>query len=161
MLVSSHLGLNKDHNNDDETSGVQNCEDGDFPALNPVYDQRALTHHMMTGHNATENNIPDFVTGRPTQNHPLPEQFTQPQNMATHMWPNNTLPMVAQAPDRQISDSGNPINRHAEAITGIASQQRLPNVISIIEANNNDEHTNFWWQNREFWTIRRPISNYA
>ena len=43
--------------------------------------------------------------------------------MATHISRNNSLPMVEQTPRKQNSDSANHINRFAEPIAGIASQQ--------------------------------------
>ena len=59
-----------------------------------------------------------------TQNDPLPQQFTQPKNVATLISPDSTLPMVWQSPQRQSSDWGIPIKRLAEAIADIASKQR-------------------------------------
>ena len=44
--------------------------------------------------------------------------------MATHVSPDNTFKMVEQTPQRQNSDSGNPIITLEEAIAGIASQQQ-------------------------------------
>ena len=44
--------------------------------------------------------------------------------MTTHVSPNSTLPIVEQTPQRQNSDLGNPINKLAELIAGIVSQQR-------------------------------------
>ena len=46
--------------------------------------------------------------------------------MTTHFSPDNTLPKVEQTPQRQNSESGNPINKLNEAIADIASQQRPP-----------------------------------
>ena len=44
--------------------------------------------------------------------------------MTTHVSPNNTLPMTEQTPQEQNLKSTNPINKLAETIAGIASQQR-------------------------------------
>ena len=80
---------------------------------------------MVTGHNAPHNSAPEYLTGRiQTQNDLVEQTFTQPQNLTTHFSPDNTLSIVEQIPQKQNSESGNPINKHAEAIAGIASQQR-------------------------------------
>ena len=82
-------------------------------------------HHVVTGYNAPHNSFPEYLTGRiQTQNDPLSQQFSQQENMANHISPDNTLPMGEQTPQGQSSDWGNPINRLAEGIAGIASQQR-------------------------------------
>ena len=49
--------------------------------------------------------------------------------MTSHVSPDNTLPRVRQTPQRQNSDSGNPINGLAEAMASITSQQR-PQMLS-------------------------------
>ena len=124
MSASSRLDLNIDQDRINETRGIQNFELRDFPALKPNRGRRAHFHHMVKGHNAPQKRIPEFLTGRPAQNNPLPQQLTQRQIMATHISPDNTLPLVEQTQQRQNSDSGNPINRLAVAIAGIASRQR-------------------------------------
>ena len=79
---------------------------------------------MVRGYNAPQNSIPEFLIGRSNQNNPLPQQFTQPRDEATHISPDNTLPKVEQTSRRQNSDGDNPINRLAESNAGIAIQQR-------------------------------------
>ena len=104
---------------------MENFEDGEFRALKPNYDRRAQTHHIVTGQNVPQNCIPEFLTGRPNQNKPLIQQFTQPQNMATHISPDNKLTIVEQTPQIRKSDSGNPVNRLAETIADIVSEKWL------------------------------------
>ena len=110
--ASSRLDLKIEQDGIDETRDVDNSEDGDFPATRPIHDQRAHTHHMVTrvgchahhmvtGHIAPQNSIPEFLTGRPTLNNQLSEEYTQSQNMATHISPDNTLPIVGQSPQIQ------------------------------------------------------------
>ena len=94
MSVYSRLDLNTTENRIVETSNEEDFEDGHFPASRPSYDRRIHTHHMVTGHKAPHNSIPEYLTGRiQTQYDPLSQEFTQPQNMATHISPDNTLPM--------------------------------------------------------------------
>ena len=120
---SRRLDPNIDKNRNDETSDLKNLEESNFPAFRPKYDRTARAHHMLAGHSAPQNSIPAFFAGCPTQNKPLPLQFTQPQSKATHISRNNSLPMVEQTRQRQNSNSGNHINTLAEAIADIASQQ--------------------------------------
>ena len=102
-LVSalSQFDLTMDQDKTHENRDNEKLEDGDFPALKYNNDRRARTHHMATGHIARQISISDFLTGRPTQNNPLPHQFTQPQNNATHPSLGNTLPMLEQTPEKQ------------------------------------------------------------
>ena len=51
--------------------------------------------------------------------------------MATQISPEHPLPIVEQTVQRQNSDQDKPINRLAEAIAGIASQQR-PQTLSTL-----------------------------
>ena len=53
--------------------------------------------------------------------------------MATHISPDNTLSMLEQAPQRQNSVLDKPINRLAEAIAGIASQQQSQTLKALFE----------------------------
>ena len=100
-------------------------EDGYFPALKHNYDRRKHAHHMVTGQSAPHNSVPEYLTGRiQIQNNPMPQEFTQPQKTTTHFSPNNTLPIVEQTPQKQNSESGNPINKLVEAIESIAPQQQ-------------------------------------
>ena len=87
---------------------------------------------MVTGRNAPQSGNPGYLTGQTqTRNDPLPQQLTQPQDMATLISPDNTFPMVKHSPQKQNSDSGNPINRLAEATAGTAPQQR-PQTPSVL-----------------------------
>ena len=90
------------------------------------------THHMVTGQTALPNQFPEFLTGR----------IVTPCNHATHhhinirscqhKYHNNNLPVVEQTPRNQISDANNSINRLADAIAGIATQQR-PQAATTLE----------------------------
>ena len=112
--VLSRLHLNIDQDRINKTREIEISEDGDFLALKANYDGQAYAHHMLTGNNAPQNCVPEFLKGRDlTHNNPLPEQNTQPQNLTTHFSPNSTFPMVELTPLRQNSDSDNPINRLA------------------------------------------------
>ena len=87
---------------------------------------------MVTGHNAPHNSVLEYLKGRTQKpNNPLSQQFTQPQNLTTHIPPEKTLPMAERTPQRQSSDSSNPINKFAEAIAAIVSQQR-PQTLSAL-----------------------------
>ena len=121
--ISSQIDMNVDQDRNIETRIVENFENGNFPALRPIFDRRAHAHHMVTGHNAPQNSIPDFLTGPiPNQKNPIPHQFTQAENTATYISPDNLLLMVVQTPQRENLQSGNPINRLVEATASIASQ---------------------------------------
>ena len=84
---------------------LQKIEDGDFPALRPNYDRRSDAHHTVTGHNTPPKSLPDFVTASLTQHNSLPQQNTQPQNTATYISHDNTLPKNEQTQERQNSAS--------------------------------------------------------
>ena len=62
----------------------------------------------------------------------MSQHFTQPENIR-HISTDNTLPMVEHTPQRQNSDSSNPINKLAEAIASIASQQWLQTSSAILK----------------------------
>ena len=65
------------------------------------------------------------------------QQFTEPQNMVTYILPNNILPLVEQTSQRQNSGSGNPIKRPAQAIAGIAIQQRAQTLSAVFKPTTN------------------------
>ena len=106
--ASSRLALNIDQDRIDETRDIEFFEDGHFLPIRPNYKRQSRNRHMLTGHNAPRKNISDFLTRYSTQNKPLSQQFTQPQNITTHISPNTTLPVVGQTLQRQTSDSGSP-----------------------------------------------------
>ena len=71
---------------------------------------------------APTNQIPEFLTGRTlTQRNPPSHQH---QNLARQVSQDNNLPKVEQTPRNQNSDANNSINRLADAIAGLATQQR-------------------------------------
>ena len=105
MTASSQIGLSIDQYKNDESRNVENFGDGDFLTLTPNCDRQSHIYHMVTGHNAPQNSIPEILTGRTlTQNNPLPQQFTQTHNLATQILRGNTLPMVGQTHRRQNPD---------------------------------------------------------
>ena len=125
ISASSRLDIDNELNRNDETRKDVDLEDADFPALKPNSDRGEHARHMVKGHNTPDISVPKYLKGRiQTQNKPLPHQFTQPQNMTTLFSPHNALSMVEQTPQKQILDSDKPINKLAEAIAGIDSQQR-------------------------------------
>ena len=87
------------------------------------FDRQSHTHQMVAGQPAQTNPFPEFLTGRiQTPRNPSSHQY---QNLSTQVIQDNNLPMVEQTPRNQNSDANNSINRLADAIAGIATQQRL------------------------------------
>ena len=80
------------------------------------------THHMVTGQTAQTNQFPEFLTGRILTPRNPPSH--QNQNLSTQESQHNNLPVVEQTPRKQNSDANNSINRLADAMAGIATQQR-------------------------------------
>ena len=79
-------------------------------------------HHMVTGQTAQTNQFPEFLIGRiVTPRNPQSHQY---QNLSTQVSQDNILPVVEQTPRNQNSDANNSINRLADAIVGITTQQR-------------------------------------
>ena len=79
-------------------------------------------HHMVTGQTTQTNQFPEFLTRRSvTRRNPPSHQY---QNLSTQVSQDNNLPMVEQTPRNQNLDANNSINRLADAISGIATQQR-------------------------------------
>ena len=80
------------------------------------------SHHMVTGQTAQKNQIPEFFTGRIlSPRNPSSHQY---QNLSTQVSQDNNLPVVEQTPRNQNLDASISINRLADAIAGIATQQR-------------------------------------
>ena len=102
------------HNNPDEVSELSVPE--------THFDRQAHTLHMVTGQTAQTNQFSEFLTERiVTPRNPPSHQY---QNLSTQVSQDNNLPVVAQTPRNQNLDANNSINRLAEAIAGIATQQR-------------------------------------
>ena len=79
------------------------------------------SHHMMTEQTAHINQIPEFLTGRTqTSRNPSSHQY---QNLSTQVSQDNNLPVVEHTPTHQKLDANNSINRLADAIAGITTQQ--------------------------------------
>ena len=79
-------------------------------------------HHTMTGQTAQTNQFPEFFTGRISK--PRNPPSYQYQNLSTQVSQDKNLPVVEQTPRNQNSEANNSINRLADAIAGIATQQR-------------------------------------
>ena len=80
------------------------------------------SHHMVTGQTAQKNQIPEFFTGRIlSPRNPSSHQY---QNLSTQVSQDNNLPVVEQTPRNQNLDASISIHRLADAIAGIATQQR-------------------------------------
>ena len=79
-------------------------------------------HHMVTGQTAQTNQIPQFLTGHISKPSNLPSH--QHQSLSTQVSQDDNLPIVEQQPRNQNFDANNSINRLADAIAGIATQQQ-------------------------------------
>ena len=94
------------------------------------FDRQLHTHHNVTEQTGQTNQIPELLTGRIlTPRNPTSHQY---QNLSTQVSQDNNLPMVEQSPRKQNFDENNSINRLADAIAGIASQQR-PQAATILK----------------------------
>ena len=79
-------------------------------------------HYTVTGQTVHTNQIPEFLTGRTqTPRNPSSHQY---QNLSTQVSQDNHLPVVEQTPANQNLDANNSINRLADAIAGITTEQR-------------------------------------
>ena len=77
---------------------------------------------MVTGQTTQTNQFPEFLTGRIQTPRNLSSH--QYQNLSTQVSQDNNLPVVEQIPRNQNSDANNSINRLADAIAVIATQQQ-------------------------------------
>ena len=134
--ASSQLGLDIDQNRYDETRNAKNSNCGNFPAMRFDYDRQAHAHHMLMDILLRKTLSLSFTQDEFDPKPPLPQQFTQPQNLAAHITPDNTIAMVEKTPQRQNSDSSNSINTLAEAIEGIASHQQPQTWLEIFKSQN-------------------------
>ena len=130
-----HLGMNTSFENvsgNNNTLGVSNVNDetrrnipdevSELSVPETHFDRKPHTHHMVTGQTAQTDQFPEFLTGhilssRNSSSH-------QYQNLSTQVSQDNNLPVVEETPKNQNSDANNSINRLADAIAGIATQQR-------------------------------------
>ena len=130
-----HVGINTSFENasgnnnilyvsdvNDETRHNVPDEVSELSAPETHFDRQTHTHHMLTGHTAQANQNPEDLTGRILTpcNPPSPQQ----QSLTKQISQNNILPMVEQTPRTQNSDANNSIICLADAIAGIATQQR-------------------------------------
>ena len=80
------------------------------------------SHHKVTEQTTQKNQIPEFFTGRIlSPRNPSSHQY---QKLSTQVSQDNNLPVVEQTPRNQNLDASISINRLADAIAGIATQQR-------------------------------------
>ena len=130
-----HVGINASFENasgNDDTLGVSNVNDdtrqnipdevSELSVSETRFDRQPHTHHIVTGQTAPPNQFPEFLTGRIVTPRNTPSH--QYQNLSTQVSQDNNLPMVEQTPRNQNSDANNSINRLADALAGIATQQR-------------------------------------
>ena len=130
-----HVGINASFENaskNNDTLDVSNVNDetrqnnpdevSELSVPETQFGRQAHTHHMVTGQTAQTNQFPEFLTGGIlTPRNPPSHQY---QNLSTQVSQDNYLPMVEQTPRNQNIDAYNSINRLADAIAGIATQQR-------------------------------------
>ena len=109
-------------NVNDETQRNLPDEVSELSVPDTRFDWQTHTHHMATGQSNQTDQISEFLTRRilTPRNPPSPQH----QNLSTQVSQNNSLPMVEQLPRNQNSDTNNSINHLADAIAGIATQQR-------------------------------------
>ena len=113
-LGASNVNDETRHNNPDEVSELS------VPETN--FDRQAHTLHLVTVQTAQTNQFPEYLTGRiVTPRNPPSHQH---QNPSAQVSQDNNFSVVEQTPRIQNLDANNPINRPADAIAGIATQQR-------------------------------------
>ena len=97
-------------------------------------------HLMVTGQTAQTNQFPDFLTGRIQTPRNLSSR--QNQNPSTQVSQDNNVPVDEQTPINQNLDANNSINRLADAIAGITTQQQ-PQAATMLNAQtSNHKHAN-------------------
>ena len=130
-----HVGINAFFENasgNNNTQGVSNGnnetrlnnpdEVSELPVPETHFDRQTHTHQMVRGQTAQTNQFPEFLTGRIVT--PRKPPSIQYQNLSTQVSQDNNLPVAEQTPRNQNLDANNSINRLADAIAGIATQQR-------------------------------------
>ena len=101
---------------------------------------------MVTGQTAQTNQLTEFLPGRIlTARNPLLHQH---QNLSTQVSKDNSFPMVEQTPRTQNLDANNSIIRLADAIAGIATQQRPQETTMLKPVSTNT--LNFDSKNKKF-----------
>ena len=137
-------GNNKKCNRNDETRTNTPNEASGLPVPETHFDRQPHTHHMVTGHSnpihhmvtGHSNPTHHMVTGQKDQTNQIPEFLTgriltprnpsspQHQHLSTQVSQDNILPVVEQTPKNHNYDANSSINRLADTITGIATQQQ-------------------------------------
>ena len=80
LLAQRRLHLNIDQDKINKTRDIEVSENDDFLAVKPNSDRQAYAHHLVTENPAEQ--CPEFLKERgSTQNKPLLQHFTQPQNL--------------------------------------------------------------------------------
>ena len=63
MSASNRLDLGNEINRTDETRNDVDLEDGDLPAIKPIYCWKEHADHMVTGHNAPHHSVHEKLRG--------------------------------------------------------------------------------------------------
>ena len=93
------------------------------------------THHMVTGQTVQTNQFSEFLTGRiQTPRNPSSHHY---QNRSTQVSKDNNLPAVEQTPTNQNLEANNSLNRLADAIAGITTQQRPQSATMLKQVSTN------------------------
>ena len=140
--ITATFGNNSESNNtlrvlstNDETGKSPPNEVSELLVPGTPLDRQPHTHHMVTGQTTHTNQIFDFLTGRNLRpGNPLSHQH---QISSTQISQDNSLPMIEQTPRDRNSDANSSINRLAEAIAGIATQQRRQGAIMLKSVSTN------------------------
>ena len=103
----------------DETCGIVTIDEADLFVNEENLDWQKHIHHLMTGQN-TAQEFTEFLS----RYVPFHREPTQPQNMIRQPSRDTTMPISKNTHKRQAKDQNTSIKRLAEAIAGIASQQR-------------------------------------
>ena len=79
MMTSGRTDLNFNNKLNEDTRKSKNIKDSIFAGLKSNYDRQLHTLYMVTGPNALQSNISDFLTGRTfLWDNPLPQHSTKP-----------------------------------------------------------------------------------
>ena len=86
------------------------------------FDRQTHTHHLVTAQTAQTKYSPEFLIRGILK--PREQPLHQHQKLSTQVSLDTNLPMVGRTPGQQASDSSNSFNQLAEAVAGIAAEQR-------------------------------------
>ena len=108
-------------NGNDETRNNILNEASELSVPETYFNRQTHTHHMVTGETVQTNQIPEFLIERNLTPRISPPH--QHQNLSTQVSQDNNLPMVEQTPRKQNLDTNKSIDRLADAIAEIPTQQ--------------------------------------